>query len=118
MKLKKEEKQKQVKEEKERQVLKILIEKRKRRLEDFAAGKTKSQKRKKQIARKAVKSPAAKKKKTEIKENESIKSHEKEEEVYFAPPIIPYEDLKKIYQENKHREELKSFLLMRGFNTH
>lgn len=39
MKLKKEEKQKQVKEEKERQVLKILIEKRKRRLEDFAAGK-------------------------------------------------------------------------------
>lgn len=34
----------------------------------------------------------------------------------FSPPIISYEELKTINQEKKHREEMKTFLLSKGFN--
>lgn len=69
-----------------------------------------------------IKTPASKKRKSEVTEQEQSKSlsEEKEQtvpEVIFSPPFIPYEEHKKIRLEKKHKKELKSFLLNKGFNA-
>lgn len=82
-------------------------------MDDYLAGNLKSQKRQKQIARKMVKSPASKKRKIE----EKISNNQEDtEEVQFSPPLIFLEELKKISQETKHRDEMKAYILDKGFN--
>lgn len=98
-----------------------LEESKKRRMEEYLAENLKSQKRKKQVARKVTKTPVSKRKQPKISVDEPTKSSEKEKEqivseVIFSPPIIPVEEQKKIRLEAKHRKEMKSFLLSKGFN--
>lgn len=66
-----------------------------------------------------IKSPVSKKRKIEILEKEQVKfsnDEQEKEEVQFSTPLISLEELKKVNQEKKHREEMKSFLLSKGFN--
>lgn len=78
-----------------------------------------TQRRKKQVARKMIKSPKSMAKQSSVskeKQNMDSSAEPETEEITFSPPIVLTEEQKKARFEAQHREQMKAFLLRNGFS--